>query len=141
MTFTRFLSSKSSFQKYSVVLDYVNESREFERRVKEELMQHFYDCLYEATSVVCRIFLIDYPLFKSLNSAGKIITFYRTDGHLASCLPHIYETLHLHQSIGESICISQYKAQHFSSVCRAKGQSITLIFLPDSCKNIFVLHK
>ena len=68
-------------------------------------------CLYEATSVVCRIFLIDYALFKSLNSAGKIITFYRTDGHLASCLPHIlYETLHLHQSIGESICISQYKA-------------------------------
>lgn len=38
MTFTRFLSSKSIFQKYSVVLDYVNESREFERRVKEELM-------------------------------------------------------------------------------------------------------
>ena len=73
-------------------------------------------CLYEATSVVCRIFLIDYPLLKSLNSAGKIITFYRTDGHLASCLskkePHmLYETLHLHQSIGErTICISQYKA-------------------------------
>lgn len=38
MTFTRVLSSKSSFQKHSVVLDYVNESREFERRVKEELM-------------------------------------------------------------------------------------------------------
>lgn len=38
MTFTRVLSSKSSFQNYSVVLDYVNESREFERRVKEELM-------------------------------------------------------------------------------------------------------
>ena len=38
MTFTRVLSSKSSFQKYSVVLDYVNESREFERWVKEELM-------------------------------------------------------------------------------------------------------
>ena len=69
-------------------------------------------CLYEATSVVCRIFLIDYLLLTSLNSAGKIITINRTDGHLASCLskkePHIlYETLHWHQSIGETtICIS-----------------------------------
>ena len=46
MTFTRVLSSKSSFQKYSEVLDYVNESREFQRRVKEELTQHFYECVY-----------------------------------------------------------------------------------------------
>ena len=33
-----------------------------------------------------------------------------------------------------------YKVWHFSSVCRPKVQSITLIFVPDSCKNIFVLH-
>ena len=64
-------------------------------------------CLYEATSVACRIFLIKYLLFTSLNSAGKIITIYRTDVHSASCLskkkPHmLYETLHFHQSIGES---------------------------------------
>ena len=43
-------------------------------------------CLYEATSVACRIFLIKYLLFTSLNSAGKIITIYRTDVHSASCL-------------------------------------------------------
>ena len=103
-------------------------------------------CLYEVTSVACRIFLIKYLLFTSLNSAGKIITIYRTDVHSASCLskkkPHmLYETLHFHQSIGESTtCISPYKVWHFSSVCRPKVQSITLIFVPDSCKNIFVLH-
>ena len=116
-------------------------------------------CLYEATSVACRIFLIKYLLFTSLNSAGKIITIYRTDVHSASCLskknltcytkPYIFISLSvkvLHVSVHTRFgTFHQCADQKFSRLLWFSFLTAAKIFLycttvhPALCPNIIAI--